>query len=173
MELRCASSFDCAHEIAAPSASRNAQQDNRRQEQRTKTHGLRRFATNFTSSVAKDSHRCALCLQSRLWGFHRWRAVENMAAKERQNPVPGCSVQVSGLQVGSRVIYLDVLGISWHLGISLRFRILISCFFHFPQPLFGAGKDAASSRARPRGEARSANADELGESLGKSPGDAR
>ena len=115
MELRCASSFDCAHEIAAPSASRNAQQDNRRQEQRTKTHGLRRFATNFTSSVAKDSHRCALCPQSRLWGFHRWRAVENMAAKERQNPVPGCSIQVSGLQVGSRVIYLDVLGISWHI----------------------------------------------------------
>jgi hypothetical protein len=78
-------------------------------------------------SVAKDSHGCALCCQSRLWGFHRWRAVENIAAMERENPVPGSSssVQVGGLQVGSRVVYLDVLGI------SLRFGIVVSlCFFH-------------------------------------------
>ena len=99
-------------------------------------------------SVAKDSHGCALCCQSRLWGFHRWRAVENIAAKERENPVPGSSssVQVGGLQVGSRVVYLDVLGI------SLRFGIVVSLrFFHCPQhsPTTFWCEDAASSRTVP------------------------
>ena len=115
-----------------------------------KTHSLHWFAVNFTSAAwpkIRTGVPCAASLAcGGFTGGEQLKTLRQRKGRTWENPIPGSSssVQVGGLQVGSRVVYLDVLGI------SLRFGIVVSlCFFHCPQPLFGTGKDAASSRTVP------------------------